>query len=77
MYSEECSYEEFTENFGYRYVGDAQLYVKTNVSENNFSQIKTFKKPSESHFVTTKKVRFLPQTIKEKQKLTKHLFYFR
>ena len=39
------------------------------VIENNFSQIKTFKKPSESHFVTTKKVRFLPQTIKEKQKL--------
>lgn len=41
MYSEECSYEEFKENFGYRYVGDAQLYVKTNVSENNFSQIES------------------------------------
>ena len=40
------------------------------IIEDNFSNIKTFKKPSESHFVNTKKVRFLPKTIIEKQKIS-------
>ncbi|MBR6690561.1 MAG: insulinase family protein [Bacilli bacterium] len=39
------------------------------IIENNFSNIKTFKKPSESHFVNPKKVRFVPKTIKEQQKI--------
>ncbi len=39
------------------------------VIEENFSSIKTFKKPSESHFIRPKKVRFIPKTIKEKQKI--------
>ncbi len=32
MYFEECSYEEFKEDFGDRYVGDAKLYVDINVT---------------------------------------------
>lgn len=39
------------------------------VIEDNFSQIKTLKKPSESHFINPKKARFVPQTVKEKQKI--------
>jgi len=39
------------------------------VIEDNFSCVKTLKKPTESHFVTPKKVRFVPKTIKEKQRI--------
>lgn len=39
------------------------------VIENNFSNIKTFKKPTESHFIRPKKVRFVPKTVKETQKI--------
>ena len=39
------------------------------VIENNFSNIKTFKKPSESHFVNPKKARFIPKIVKEQQKI--------
>ena len=39
------------------------------VIEENFSGIKTLKKPTESHFIQPKKFRFIPKTIKEKQKI--------
>ena len=39
------------------------------IIEETFSSIKTFKKPTESHFIMPKKVRFLPKTIKESQKI--------
>lgn len=39
------------------------------VIKENFSCIKTFKKPSESHFVRPKKCRLTPKTVKEKQKI--------
>lgn len=53
------------------------VFVIGNVNEKHIEkivsdcliQIKTFKKPSESHFVTCQKPRFLPKTIKEKQKI--------
>ena len=41
----------------------------TKVIEEVFSNIKTFKKPTESHFILPKKVRFVPKTIKEPQKI--------
>lgn len=39
------------------------------VIEDNFSNIKTLKKPTDSHFIRPKKVRFIPQTVKEHQKI--------
>lgn len=39
------------------------------VIENNLSHIKTFKKPTESHFTIPKKARIIPKTIKERQKI--------
>ncbi len=39
------------------------------VIEDNFSNIKTLKKPSESHFIKARRTRFLPKTIIEKQKI--------
>jgi len=39
------------------------------VIEDNFSHIKTLKKPTESHFVNPKKARLIPKTIREKQKI--------
>lgn len=39
------------------------------IIEDNFSNIKTLKKPSESHFIRPKKARVIPKTIKEKQKI--------
>lgn len=39
------------------------------VIENNFSNIKTLKKPSESHFVNPKKARLIPKVIREQQKI--------
>ena len=53
------------------------IFVIGNVNERHinkiisdiFSQVKTFKKPSESHFIMPKKPRFIPKTIKEKQKI--------
>lgn len=39
------------------------------VIEDNFSSIKTFKKPGESHFIRARRTRFLPKTIIEKQKI--------
>lgn len=37
--------------------------------EDTFSKINTLKKKSESHFVVPKKAKFIPKTIKEKQKI--------
>ncbi len=39
------------------------------IIEDNFSNIKTLKKPSESHFIRPKKTRIIPKTVKEKQKI--------
>ena len=39
------------------------------VIDESFSNIKTFKKPTETHFIRPKKTRFIPKTIKEKQKI--------
>lgn len=39
------------------------------VIERNFSNIKTFKKPTETHFITPSKSRFLPKVVKEKQNI--------
>lgn len=39
------------------------------VVDDTFSNIKTLKKPSESHFIRPKKTRFIPKTVKEKQKI--------
>jgi len=39
------------------------------VIENNFSQVKTLKKPSETHFINPKKARFVPKTVRETQKI--------
>ena len=39
------------------------------VIENNFSNIKTLKKPSESHFITPKKHKVIPRIIREQQKI--------
>lgn len=39
------------------------------IVEDTFSNIKTLKKPTESHFIRPKKVRFIPKTIIEKQKI--------
>ncbi len=53
------------------------IFVIGNVNERHivktideaFSKIKTLKKPSDSHFIRPKKVRFRPKTVKEKQKI--------
>ena len=37
------------------------------IIEDNFSNIKTLKKPLESHFIRPKKIRLIPKTIKESQ----------
>lgn len=50
-------------------IGDVNERHIKKIIENNFSHIKTFKKPSESHFITPKKVRFIPKVVKEKQKI--------
>ena len=50
-------------------IGDVNERHIKKVIENNFSHIKTLKKPSETHFITPKKPRFLPKTVKEKQKI--------
>lgn len=39
------------------------------VIENNFYNIKTFKKPSESHFITPKRHRLIPKVVREEQKI--------
>ena len=50
-------------------IGDVNEKHIEKVIEKNFSHIKTFKKPTESHFIRPSKVHFIPKTIKEKQKI--------
>ena len=50
-------------------IGDVNERHIKNAIENNFNSVKTFKKPSESHFITSKKTRLMPKTIKETQKI--------
>ena len=50
-------------------IGNVNEKHITKVISNTFNHIKTFKKPSESHFVRPKKARFIPKTIKENQNI--------
>ena len=50
-------------------IGDVNERQVKKIIEDNFSNVKTLKKPSESHFVNPKKARFVPRTVKEKQKI--------
>ncbi len=50
-------------------IGDVNERHIKKVIETNFSNIKTLKKPSESHFTHPKKARFVPKTFIEKQKI--------
>ena len=50
-------------------IGDVNEKHIKKVIDDNFSGIKTFKKPAESHFITPKKARFVPKTVKETQKI--------
>ena len=43
MYFEDCTYEEFKEDFGYEYVGDVELYVKSNVTDEQILQVESLK----------------------------------
>lgn len=40
------------------------------VIEDTFANIKTIKKPTDSHFIRPKKTRFIPKTFREKQKIS-------
>lgn len=51
-------------------IGDVNESKITKIIENNFSCIKTLKKPSESHFIHPKKARIIPKTFKENQKIS-------
>ena len=46
----------------------SERHIKKIIDE-NFSKIKTIKKPSESHFVNCKKSRLVPRVVKESQKI--------
>lgn len=50
-------------------IGDVNERQIKSIITNVFSNVKTFKKPTESHFIMPSKPRFLPKTIKEKQKI--------
>ena len=50
-------------------IGNVNERHITKVINDCFREIKTFKKPSESHFVSVKKPRFIPKTVIEKQKI--------
>ena len=50
-------------------IGDVNERHIKKVIENNFSNIKTFKKPSESHFITPKRHRLIPKVVREEQKI--------
>lgn len=51
-------------------IGNVNEKHITKIISDCFSSIKTFKRPSESHFITPKKARFVPKTVKEKQKIS-------
>ena len=46
-----------------------ERYIKK-VIEDTFANIKTIKKPTDSHFIRPKKTRFIPKTFREKQKIS-------
>ena len=50
-------------------IGNVDENHITKIIDKNFSKIKTFKKPSESHFITLNKARLVPKTIKENRKI--------
>jgi len=50
-------------------IGNVNEKHITKVIESNFSNIKTLKKPTDSHFIRSKKIRFIPKTVKESQKI--------
>lgn len=50
-------------------IGDINERHVRKVIEQTFTNIKTLKKPSESHFIRPKKARLVPQKVKEKQKI--------
>ena len=46
-------------------IGDVNERHITKIIDENFSKIKTFKKPTESHFIVPKKARLVPKIVKE------------
>lgn len=50
-------------------IGDVNNTQIKKIIENNFNQLKTFKKPSESHFILPSKKRLKPKVVKERKKL--------
>lgn len=50
-------------------IGDVNEKHIKKIIEDYFSRIKTFKKPSESHFVVPKKAKLIPKTFRENQKI--------
>lgn len=50
-------------------IGDVSERHIKKIVEDTFSGIKTFKKPSESHFIEHKKIRLVPKVVKEHQQL--------
>lgn len=48
-------------------IGDVNERKVKKLIEDNFSFIKTIKRPLDSHFIRPKKVRLIPKTVKEKQ----------
>ena len=50
-------------------IGNINEQHTKKIIEENFSNFRTIKKPSNSHFIRPKKIRLIPKTIKEKQDL--------
>lgn len=50
-------------------IGDVNERHVKKVIEDNFLNIKTLKKPTESHFLRPKRTRLIPKTVKEKQNI--------
>ena len=50
-------------------IGDVNERHVRKIIDQNFSAIKTIKKPTDSHFIRPKKVRLVPKKVKEKQKI--------
>ena len=56
-------------------IGDVNESQVKKIIEENFHNIKTLKKPAESHFLESKKARFFPKKVKEKQKVAQSKLY--
>ena len=50
-------------------IGDVNERHVRKIIEQSFSNIRTIKKPTDSHFIRPKKVRLVPKKVKEKQKI--------